>query len=326
MKRQWYKGWQVIVGLLAAASLSAAQTGFATPAQAQPPAMPPPGAVNYIEGQVSVDGQSLAQATRPTVLQPNQTINTGQGYAEVLLTPGTFLRIGPNSEARLITAGLADTKIALTRGSAMIEADQVVKGANIAVVINGATTQIEEHGLYDFDANQQTVKVLDGKAKVFEANRSTTLKKADEVLLASQKPLKKHDFSVQTAENDPLYVWSNVRSQQEAAANVNLAQSVAANGGWYGPGWYWDPYWNFWAFMPGWGALYSPFGWGFYSPGFIWAAPGYYGHFGYGHFGYGRFGHGYVARGYAHPGMSGFHAAGGFHGAFGGFHGGGGHR
>jgi hypothetical protein len=284
--------------------------------------MPPPGAVNYVEGQVSVNGQALSpQAVNSTVLAPNQRIDTGQGYAEVLLTPGTFLRIGHDSEVQVLSAGLADTRLSLVRGSAMVESEQVVKGQNVSILMNGATARIESKGLYDFDANQQGIRVLDGKAVVSEGDRNTTLKKGDQILLSSDKPLKKRGFDVKTAENDPLYAWSKVRSEQESAANLYTAQNVAANGGWYGPGWYWDPYWSFWAFMPGYGALYSPFGWGFYSPAFVWAAP-------FGHYGY--FGHPYVHGYYAHGGMAGVHAAagfhGGFHGGFGGFHGGGGRR
>ena len=36
--------------------------------------------------------------------------------------------------------------------------------------------------------------------------------------------------------------------------------------GWYGSGWYWNPYFSMYSFVPGAGYLYSPFGYGFYSP------------------------------------------------------------
>ena len=81
---------------------------------------------------------------------------------------------------------------------------------------------------------------------------------------------------------------------------------------WYGTGWYWDPWFDSWAFIPGFGFMYSPFGFGFYSPGY-WGAYGGYG--GY----YGRFGYG--GRGVA-PGYRGGRVAGGFRGGMGGFHGG----
>ena len=42
--------------------------------------------------------------------------------------------------------------------------------------------------------------------------------------------------------------------------------------GWYGTGWYWNPYFSSWAFLPGDGFFASPFGWSFYSPAYY----GYY--------------------------------------------------
>jgi hypothetical protein len=106
--------------------------------------------------------------------------------------------------------------------------------------------------------------------------------------------------------------------------------------GWFGAGWYWDPWFGAYTFIPASGFFYSPFGWGFYSPLWVYRAPGfYYGHF-YRTFGpawaagphYGQWGHGGpgfrggppVAR-WGGPAEAGFHG-GGWGG--GGFHGGGG--
>src|SRR5581483_5247086 len=119
MKGQWRRGWQIAAMLLATAAFGAADVNV----PASRATMPPPGAINYVEGQVSINGQNLNRTSAgSTVLGPNQVIETGQGYAEVLLTPGAFLRVGHNSEVRLITAGLADTKLAVIHGSAMLEA------------------------------------------------------------------------------------------------------------------------------------------------------------------------------------------------------------
>jgi hypothetical protein len=292
------------------------------------PAGVAPGSINYVEGQVSLDGQPLAPSG-PVVLQPGQTIATGNGFAEILLTPGAFLRVGHGSEVRLVAAGLAETKAQLNRGTAIVEVDQLIKGTNLAVVMNGATAQLDKKGLYDFDANQQAIRVLDGKATVSEAAGSKSIGKDDQLLLASAKPLKKTSFDANAVKAEPLYVWSEARSQDESQANVAMAQNVAAYGGWYGPGWYWDPYWSFYAYLPADGFLYSPFGWGFYSPWYIgyYGVPfGHYGRYGYwghaGHYGGWHGGHvGRVGGVNAHVGAFG----GGFHGGFagGGFHGGG---
>jgi hypothetical protein len=287
-----------------------------------------PGTINYVEGQVSLEGQPLGPSGS-VIVPPGQTLATGNGFAEVLLTPGAFLRLGHNSSIRLITSGLAETKAQLDRGTAIVEVDQLIKGTKLAVVMNGATAQIDKKGLYDFDAGQQAVRVLDGKATVIEAGDSKSIGKNDQLLLASAQPFKKTGFDTNAVKTQPLYVWSEARSQDESQANVAVAQNVAAYGGWYGSGWYWDPYWSFYAYLPADGFLYSPFGWGFYSPGYI----GYYGvPFGrYGHYGhyYGQGGHyggwhGHVGGVNAHVGAFG----GGYHGGFagGGFHGGGGRR
>jgi hypothetical protein len=277
-----------------------------------------------VEGQATLDGQPLGiRSAGYTVAQPNQAIDTQTGYVEVLLTPGAFLRVGNNSEVRFQSLGLANIQIQLVRGSAMIEAADLVKDAVLEVNMNGGTAQIEKHGLYEFDANQPAVKVLDGKAKVQVGTQVKSVGKDHQILLADNPKLKDQDFDKHVVQAEPLYVWSSTRSQAEAESNIKVASNIAAYGGWYGPGWYWDPFWADYAFLPGAGFLYSPFGWGFYSPGFVYAAPlyrtGFYGH-GFYRGGYGRV-NGVAAVHAAAP-----HAAfvgGGFHG--GGFHGGG-HR
>ena len=235
--------------------------------------MASPGAVNYVEGQATLDGEPLtAQSVGSTVARPNQVIGTTNGYVEVLLTPGSFLRIGHNSEVRLASASLSGVTLQVNQGSALVEVADLVEGSTLTVDLSGAITAIQKKGLYSFDATQHSVRVLDGKAVVRNTAGETTLKKGNEVLLASDGPLKKRNFETKPAQHEPLYVWSKVRSQQESLANMNAANSIAAGGGWYGPGWYWDPYWSGYAFLPGSGFLYSPFGWGFYGYGYpgIW--------------------------------------------------------
>jgi hypothetical protein len=52
-----------------------------------------PGTVNYVEGQVSVDGQRLASRdVRSAELEQGQVLETGHGKAEMLLTtPGVCI-------------------------------------------------------------------------------------------------------------------------------------------------------------------------------------------------------------------------------------------
>jgi hypothetical protein len=135
--------------------------------------------------------------------------------------------------------------------------------------------------LYDFNANQSLIRVLEGKATVHEGDSKVTLKKGHEVAFASAEPLKAHRFDRNAVEATSLYRWSELRSKYEAQANVSAAQNVVVYGGWYGPGWYWAPFWNCYTFLPGGGFLYSPFGWGLYSP--VWLSRVWVGGYRYGY-------------------------------------------
>ncbi len=310
MKAIWKTSGRVGLALLATAALALATT------------TPMPGTLNYVEGQASVDGRALSErSVGMTQVRPNDVLTTTQGDAEVLLMPGVFLRVGNDSAIRMMSLGLADTTVGLEHGSAMLEVDQFYKENRLNVVVDNATTRIEKAGVYGFYANPPGVSVVDGKAELNAGSQVLTLKGGHQVALEGQQPLKAVRFNKEDAENDPLYRWSDLRSHYEAQANLDAAQAVGVNGGWYGAGWYWDPYWDCYAFLPGDGFLFSPFGWGFYSPFWAWGH-GYYG--GYpGRFGgvRGHFGGGFHGGGF-HGG--GFHG-GGFGG--GGFHGGGGgHR
>ncbi len=145
--------------------------------------MPAPGTINYVEGQVTLDGRSVTvSSANPAVLETrqaetNQILATGQGMAEMLLTPGVFLRLGANSEVRMVSPGLADTSVALLEGSAMLEAAELFKENNLSVMVGGATVRIDKKGLYDFNADQLTVSVLDGEATVSQGDAHLNLKK-----------------------------------------------------------------------------------------------------------------------------------------------------
>ena len=262
MRTLWVSSGLATMVLLAGASLGMANS------------LAVPGTVNYVEGQVALDGQNLpTKLNGSALLETNHVLDTGQGKAELLLTPGVYFRLGDNSEVRMVSPGLADTRVELVKGSAMLEVDQLYKENNLSVVVGGSTTRIDKEGLYDFQAQPATVRVLDGKATVYEGDAHTNLKRGHEVLVADAAPLKSHDLNKEAVETDPLYRWSKLRGQYLADANVSTAYSVMAYGGWWGPGWYWDPFWGFYSFLPGTGYFYSPFGWGFYSPLFVWGHP-----------------------------------------------------
>lgn len=323
--------------------------------------------LNYVEGQASINGQSLGQqAAGSARLQAGQTLTTGNGRVEMLLTPGVLVRLDDNSAVTMNSPGIPDTSFTVTGGRAMVEADQVMKENHIDVREGDATVRLMTHGLYDFDAAHNAVRVFDGRAEVTVAGKTHTLQAGHEFNLNDAK-LHARGFN-KKADEDAFYRWSSLRSAYLAEANADAARGFAQgyygnayNGPYagapygyaaYGPydaGWFWDPYFAAYTWMPWDGVFFDPFGWGFYSAGFGYAAP-FYGGFrgGYHNFGPGfhpsvapRGGgsalvsgglHNFGGNGFAHgatPAASGFRggfAGGGFHGGGfggGGFHGGG---
>ena len=225
-----------------------------------------PGTVNYAEGTVTVAGQAIgAKQLGQTEVAPGQVLETAQGKAEMLLTPGVLLRIGDNTAVRMVSPSLTDTRVDLLRGEAMIEAQQVKDENRIAIADNGVDTLIEKKGLYRFDADQPMVSVYDGKVKVLADDRTIEVGKGKELALGTETKARKFDRD----RTDELYAWSKLRSSYMAEANEASAQTIVVDGlNWGGPGWYWNRWYGTWAFLPGTGYLTSPFGFGYYSPGY----------------------------------------------------------
>src|ERR1700756_4285859 len=85
-----------------------------------------PGTLNYVEGQASIGDQSLdSQAVGNADLQNGQVLETGNGKAEILLTPGVYLRLGSNSSVKMISNSLINTEVTVSQGEAMVEVDQI---------------------------------------------------------------------------------------------------------------------------------------------------------------------------------------------------------
>jgi hypothetical protein len=101
------------------------------------------GLVNAVEGTANVHVQELVPAGAP--------IRTGpSGRVEILLNPGTFLRLGEDSEALLDSVELTDVQVRIISGSAIIECGAVEKDTPIRVTYGTETLSISKPGTYRF--------------------------------------------------------------------------------------------------------------------------------------------------------------------------------
>ncbi len=277
-----------------------------------------PGNINYVEGVASIGTQTLSPSSAGSVaLAAGQTVTTQAGKVEVLLTPGVFLRVADNSSVKMVSPDLANTEVAMEKGRAAIEVLEIHKENNIRIDLNDTSVKLVDKGLYEFDADHNQVRVFKGKAEVYAgAQKKVTVGGEHAVTLSASAKLKSEGFDTRQYEDD-FFRWSALRSGYLSEASADEARVYIGSGpGWYGPGWvgegwYWDPAFSIYTFLPADGVFYSPFGWGFYSPGYVYRCPfffnGYYGH------------QPHVFNDFHYPYGHGFEPPGGFHG--GGFHG-----
>jgi hypothetical protein len=240
------------------------------------------GVVQYVEGQTYLDGQpvELKFGHFPDIKQ-DQEFRTEEGRAEILLTPGVFLRLGENSAIRMLSNGLTDTRVELLGGSAIVECDQIPKDNSVMLLYKGHNITLAKHGLYRVDAEPARLQVYDGEALVKTDSGELTLKSGKQTDLGATLLAQNFDKNA----GDELYRWANRRASYVAQANVSSASSI--NGGGYGygygyssaaflgGGWSWNPLFGMFTVVPLSGMFYSPFGYPFWSPYTVFNAPVY---------------------------------------------------
>jgi hypothetical protein len=224
----------------------------------------------------------------------------------------------------MVSPDLTHTEVALEKGKADIEIDQIYKENDILIDQGATQTQLLKVGLYAFNIPKGTMRVFDGEAAVFVAGnddkQKPVLVKASHKIALATLPAKPQHFNKEGSQ-DGLYAWSSLRSEYLGEANENLATEYAGVDG-VSAGWFWDPAFLGYTWLPGDGMFFSPFGYGFYSPFYLEGGGVFYNR---GGFGRGGFRGGYGPRGGVRLGRG--IGSGGFHGGGGGFHGGGGgHR
>ena len=99
-------------------------------------------------------------------MNAGQELTTEQGKAEILLTPGVFLRVGENSAVKMISPDITPTEVEIDRGRAALEVDEIHNENDLEVTTAGVTTRIIKTGYYEFNADQPSVMVYKGEARV----------------------------------------------------------------------------------------------------------------------------------------------------------------
>jgi hypothetical protein len=242
---------------------------FATTASAQVAISARAGMVHHTEGKVFIeDKEVVSKVTEFPEVREGQQLRTEEGRAEILLTPGAFLRVAENSAFRMTGSRLSDVRIEVLRGSVIIEAAELEKDTSITLLLRDAEIALRKRGVYRVDAEAGLVRVYDGEAIVARAGQSVTLKDSRQTLIAGVLAAEK--FNSKTG--DAFLRWAARRAETIAVANMSAARTLMdANHRRY-EGWYFNPHFGCFTYLPGSGYYSSWFGPRYYSVRSIWVA------------------------------------------------------
>ncbi|MGI9056435.1 MAG: FecR domain-containing protein [Pyrinomonadaceae bacterium] len=225
------------------------------------------GGVNYIQGKVAVakNNSRSGYLVKGDKLEIGEKISTGaNGRVEILLNPGSFVRLGENTDFEFVSTSLDDLKIKLTRGSAIFEliADDEF---NVSIETPQAGFRAIESGIYRVDVladGSGQIFVYNGRAEINDANATVVKKSRTATVSGKNVSVEKFDRD----DKGELDLWSKARAKELAKVNSKLQRDDLRN------------------------SLLNSFnrrGWGFYDSFGVWAFDRFSGQYCFVPFGYG---------------------------------------
>jgi FecR protein len=191
------------------------------PAAAQSVISTHSGVVYFFEGSVFLGDQRLEQSFgRFPDIGDGGELRTERGRAEVLLVPGTFLRIGDNSAIRLLSSSLSDTRVELLSGSAVLEAREPANTPP-RLIYKGWQVRLPHQGIYRIDSEPPQLIVHKGEAEVSAEGNATPVAVKEGEVLPLQAVLLTESSTV--TDSDALDRWAMGRSQAIFADNATAA-------------------------------------------------------------------------------------------------------
>ena len=222
------------------------------------------GTLHLVEGAVSIDGKAIAQkfGTFPDWKERSE-LRTEEGRAEVLLTPGVFLRVGENSAVRMIDNRLSATRVEVVSGEVVVESDDPMKENAVTLVYGDYEVRVRKNSVFAIQGEPAQLKVFNGETSVQYQGNVLTAKSGHLLPFTPALAMEKFDAK----EGDALTRWSRKRSEYVAAANISSAKSMKDSGSaWSSGGWMYNPYYSMYTYVPGRGVSWNPYGFGFFSP------------------------------------------------------------
>lgn len=204
-------------------ALIAAVPLFSLPAGAQSVVSTRSGLINFVDGSVFLDDERVEQKFgKFDQMKDGSELWTQDGKAEVMLTPGVFLRLGPNSAMRMVSTALSDTRVEVFQGSSIVEVTNTASTKSpVMIQYKDYQTRIGKEGRYRFNCEPPELRVESGQAEVSYAGKTKIVETG--YVLPFFDGITAWRFDTHVA--DALDEWNSARNESISAENTDAGKS-----------------------------------------------------------------------------------------------------
>lgn len=232
------------------------------------------GFVNRTEGKVYISRHDAAEnekgrASIGTQMKNGDVVSTSAGaLAEILLNPGSYLRMNENTEVRALDTSLAKVRFEVIKGTVIFEVGEADKKAPIEIVTPNGSLFAVKAGLHRIDVKETGTLVSARQGEII-------LGEYNQAMVNQGFKIKRGKYAQLTGNPNPVLAkidkdkidsfdtWSFNRASLLMAANQMALRQAGSSTLAYG--WNYVPFSNCYTFIPRRGLFYSPYGFGFFS-------------------------------------------------------------
>lgn len=187
------------------------------------------GGINAITGQADVHGKGESEWQQLSItddLDSGDRVRTANdGRVEILLNPGSYLRVGGDSEVELLNNALENLEVRLLRGTAIVEATGA-DGLELNINISTPHTKlaIVRQGLYRLNViPNDTTELIVRKGRVILSDDShTKVKGGNKVVFSATNVSVAKLTKEEKKTEENIDNWSKERAETLAKANRHI--------------------------------------------------------------------------------------------------------
>jgi hypothetical protein len=199
-----------------------------------------PGVLQYFEGAVELNDRPIQhKAGVFPSLKDGSILKTGKGRAELILTPGVFLRMDEETSVRMLANSLTDTRLEVVNGAVLLDSLNSPPADVVTLQYKSSQIHFPQPGIFRIDCNLDELQTYSGRAEVRRGSASATPVDSQHLYYFA---LEFTTTKFGNGDQDEFYDWAHNRSdtivEQNERASAEQEESQdpdpGAGGGLFG--------------------------------------------------------------------------------------------